>query len=52
VPALAEKARAAGVALADAPVSGSVSMAETAAITTTVGAEPEVFAAVRLSSPR
>ena len=47
VRALAEKARAAGFALADAPVSGSVSMAETATITTMVGAEPEVFAALQ-----
>jgi 3-hydroxyisobutyrate dehydrogenase-like beta-hydroxyacid dehydrogenase/ketosteroid isomerase-like protein len=47
VRALAEKAHAAGVALVDAPVSGSVSMAETATITTMVGTEPEVFAAVR-----
>jgi 3-hydroxyisobutyrate dehydrogenase-like beta-hydroxyacid dehydrogenase len=47
VRALADEARAAGVALVDAPVSGSVSMAETATITAMVGAEPEVFAAVR-----
>jgi 3-hydroxyisobutyrate dehydrogenase-like beta-hydroxyacid dehydrogenase len=47
VRALAEKAHASGVALADAPVSGSVSMAEDAALTAMVGAEPEVFAAVR-----
>ena len=44
---LAEKALAAGVALADAPVSGSVSMAEDATLTAMVRAEPEVFAAVR-----
>jgi 3-hydroxyisobutyrate dehydrogenase-like beta-hydroxyacid dehydrogenase len=47
VRALAEKARAAGVALADAPVSGSVSLAEVGTITTMVGAEPEVFAALQ-----
>lgn len=47
VRALAEKARAAGVTLVDAPVSGSVSMAETASITAMVGAEPAVFETVR-----
>lgn len=47
VRALAVEARAAGVALADAPVSGSVSMAEAGTITTMVGAEQEVFASVR-----
>jgi 3-hydroxyisobutyrate dehydrogenase-like beta-hydroxyacid dehydrogenase len=47
VRALAEKATAVGVALADAPVSGSVSLAEAGTITTMVGAEPRVFAAVR-----
>ena len=47
VRALAQKAHASGVALADAPVSGSVSMAEDATLTAMVGAEPEVFAAVR-----
>jgi 3-hydroxyisobutyrate dehydrogenase-like beta-hydroxyacid dehydrogenase len=47
VRALAEKARAEGVAFADAPVSGSVSMAEAGTITTMVGAEPDVFASVR-----
>ncbi|MBO0876181.1 MAG: NAD(P)-dependent oxidoreductase, partial [Pseudonocardia sp.] len=45
--ALAGKARAAGVLLADAPVSGSVSMAEAGTITTMVGAEPDVFASIR-----
>lgn len=44
---LAKRARVAGVAFADAPVSGSVSMAEAATLTAMVGAEPEVFAAVR-----
>ncbi|CCG03399.1 NAD(P)-dependent oxidoreductase [Blastococcus saxobsidens] len=47
VRALAEKTRAAGVVLVDAPVSGSVSMAETATITAMVGADPAVFATVR-----
>ena len=47
VRAFAEEARAAGATLVDAPVSGSVSLAETAAITTMVGAEPEVFATLR-----
>jgi 3-hydroxyisobutyrate dehydrogenase-like beta-hydroxyacid dehydrogenase len=47
VRALAEKARAEGVTLADAPVSGSVSMAEAGTITTMVGAEPDVFASIR-----
>jgi 3-hydroxyisobutyrate dehydrogenase-like beta-hydroxyacid dehydrogenase len=47
VRALAEKTRAAGVALVDAPVSGSVSLAEAGAITAMVGAEPAVFEAVR-----
>ena len=40
VRALAEKTRAAGVALVDAPVSGSVSLAEAGEITAMVGAEP------------
>jgi len=44
---LAEKAQAAGVALADAPVSGSVSLAEAGTITAMVGADPDVFAAIR-----
>ena len=44
VRALAEKASAAGATLADAPVSGSVSMAEQATLTAMVGAGPEVFA--------
>jgi 3-hydroxyisobutyrate dehydrogenase-like beta-hydroxyacid dehydrogenase len=47
VRALAAKARATGVALVDAPVSGSVSLAEAGTITAMVGAEPDVFAAVR-----
>lgn len=47
VRALADNAHAAGVRLADAPVSGSVSMAEAATLTAMVGAEPEIFAAVR-----
>lgn len=47
VRALAGKAHAAGVQFADAPVSGSVSMAEAATLTAMVGAEPEIFAAVR-----
>ena len=47
VRALAEKARATGVALVDAPVSGSVSLAEAGTITAMVGAEPDVFATVR-----
>ena len=47
VRALAEKARAAGVALVDAPVSGSVSLAEAGTITAMVGAEPAMFEAVR-----
>ena len=47
VRALANRARVAGVAFADAPVSGSVSMAEAATLTAMVGADPEVFAAVR-----
>jgi 3-hydroxyisobutyrate dehydrogenase-like beta-hydroxyacid dehydrogenase len=44
VRALAEKASELGIALADAPVSGSVSLAEAGTITTMVGAEPDVFA--------
>ena len=47
VRALAQKTRAAGVALVDAPVSGSVSLAEAGTITAMVGAEPAVFEAVR-----
>jgi 3-hydroxyisobutyrate dehydrogenase-like beta-hydroxyacid dehydrogenase len=47
VRAFAEKAQAAGVSLADAPVSGSVSLAEAGTITTMVGAEPDVFATLR-----
>jgi 3-hydroxyisobutyrate dehydrogenase-like beta-hydroxyacid dehydrogenase/ketosteroid isomerase-like protein len=47
VRALAGKAQDAGVALVDAPVSGSVSLAEAGTITTMVGADPEVYAAVR-----
>jgi 3-hydroxyisobutyrate dehydrogenase-like beta-hydroxyacid dehydrogenase len=47
VRALAEKAQAVGVMLIDAPVSGSVSLAEAGTITTMVGADPGAFAAVR-----
>jgi 3-hydroxyisobutyrate dehydrogenase-like beta-hydroxyacid dehydrogenase len=47
VRAFAEKARAAGATVADAPVSGSVTLAEAGTITTMVGAEPDVFAALR-----
>jgi 3-hydroxyisobutyrate dehydrogenase-like beta-hydroxyacid dehydrogenase len=46
VRALAEKAQAAQVAIVDAPVSGSVSLAEAGTITTMVGAAPEVYDAV------
>jgi 3-hydroxyisobutyrate dehydrogenase-like beta-hydroxyacid dehydrogenase len=44
---LADKATAVGVTLVDAPVSGSVSLAEAATITTMVGADPRVFASLR-----
>jgi 3-hydroxyisobutyrate dehydrogenase-like beta-hydroxyacid dehydrogenase len=47
VRAWAEKAHAVGMTIADAPVSGSVSLAEAGTITTMVGAEPEVFATLR-----
>jgi len=47
VRAFAEEARRVGATLVDAPVSGSVSLAESATITTMVGAEPEVFATLR-----
>ena len=47
-PALVRQLAAdAGVDVIDAPVSGSVSMAETASITTMVGASPEQFERVR-----
>jgi 3-hydroxyisobutyrate dehydrogenase-like beta-hydroxyacid dehydrogenase len=44
---LAREGRAHGVAIVDAPVSGSVSMAEEATITAMVGAEPDVYETVR-----
>jgi 3-hydroxyisobutyrate dehydrogenase-like beta-hydroxyacid dehydrogenase len=47
VRALAEKARAMDVEVADAPVSGSVSNAEAGTITAMVGATPEVFTRLR-----
>lgn len=47
VRALAAKAHAAGVTIVDAPVSGSVTLAEAGTITAMVGADPEVFAAVQ-----
>jgi 3-hydroxyisobutyrate dehydrogenase-like beta-hydroxyacid dehydrogenase len=44
---LADAAAGHGVLLADAPVSGSVALAESRGLTAMVGAAPEVFAAVR-----
>ncbi|MEU6603155.1 NAD(P)-dependent oxidoreductase [Streptomyces flaveolus] len=44
---LAAAAEKAGIDFADAPVSGSVSAAESGAITTMVGSSPEVFERVR-----
>jgi 3-hydroxyisobutyrate dehydrogenase-like beta-hydroxyacid dehydrogenase len=47
VRALAVQAEAAGVGLADAPVSGSVGLAEAGTITTMVGAAPDLFDRLR-----